>query len=74
MGGISLDQPKIAMPPLRPDAAQATRLASIIVTFLPAKAKRKAVCKPENPAPIITISVSISPCCAARCGAWQVDA
>jgi hypothetical protein len=64
-GGMSHDQPRMACPPLRPDAAHATRLASS-VTRLPANARRSAVCSPLKPAPMITISVSWSPTSAGR--------
>ena len=67
-GGISQDQPSNAWPPLRPEAAQATLLASSTTTRLPARAKRSAVCRPLKPAPIINTSVSKAPCRAGRSG------
>src|ERR1700687_28417 len=53
-------KPGSTKPVLRPDAAQATRLASSTATDQPRRATSRATVKPASPAPITQTSTSIS--------------
>src|ERR1039458_9143683 len=53
-------KPGSTKPVLRPDAAQATRLASSTATDQPRRATSRATVRPANPAPITQTSTSIS--------------
>ncbi len=55
-------KPMIIWPPLRPDAPQPMRLASMMATRLPALASSIALYRPKKPAPTTQTSTSRS-CC-----------